>query len=326
MNQSLRRLVPVLTLIAGLLGCAAEMAAVDPTSSAVVVAQIADDGSLAYRLVPTKLGVDSWHEPLDSVRALSSVGELEAAVAALPSGATVLVGAPEMFEAYSGVVPVPEEVSRTLGGLRDDISFVDPRFDLLSDVEGIAGSQSGLSQTQGSGWGEGLRSQGNCYRYAANDPTKSILQGGTWDEHQESPGDLGPNRQGFFSCVDLVAAAKGDGMAATIPGTDRCPAEHYRVALVVTTAPVPNADFHWYRDNGDGTWSHKAGNTAVTNLDAPRNRTTPGNVIRDPRRANRDYRPVGGLDYDTFCAFLCVPNGGVDVDRRDRQGGGAEDE
>ena len=33
----------------------------------------------------------------------------------------------------------------------------------------------------------------------------------------------------------------------------------YAVALVVD----PGADYHWYRQNSDGTWSHKRGDTLV---------------------------------------------------------------
>ena len=43
--------------------------------------------------------------------------------------------------------------------------------------------------------------------------------------------------------------------------TDTCPAGTYRVALYFNPS---NGDYHWYRQNSDGTWSHKMGLTPVT--------------------------------------------------------------
>jgi len=59
---------------------------------------------------------------------------------------------------------------------------------------------------------------------------------------------------------------------------DVLPSGSYKVALVFS-----NDDYHWYRQNPDGTWSHKPGITQVTNLDAS------GNLIYNPKMADRDY-------------------------------------
>ena len=42
-----------------------------------------------------------------------------------------------------------------------------------------------------------------------------------------------------------------------------CPAEGHLIALVIW----PNVDFHFYRMNRDGLWSHKPGGMPVTNVD-----------------------------------------------------------
>jgi hypothetical protein len=65
------------------------------------------------------------------------------------------------------------------------------------------------------------------------------------------------------------------------------------VALVVD----PNRDYHWYRQNPDGSWSHKRGHTAVTNVDAS------GRLIWDPEAANRNY---GSYNYSAFGGYFCV--------------------
>ena len=42
-----------------------------------------------------------------------------------------------------------------------------------------------------------------------------------------------------------------------------------------------DTDYHWYRQNVDGTWSHKPGQGEVKNCDAD------DNIIYNPRECNR---------------------------------------
>ena len=55
-------------------------------------------------------------------------------------------------------------------------------------------------------------------------------------------------------------------------------------------------DFHFVRQNADGTWSHKRGGTEITRLNAR------GERIRDPRAASFDY---GYVKYKP-CSFFCA--------------------
>ena len=52
----------------------------------------------------------------------------------------------------------------------------------------------------------------------------------------------------------------------------------YRTALVFD---LVNRDYHWYRQNPDGSWSHKPGSGKVRNFDFD------GNPIFDPEFCNR---------------------------------------
>ena len=53
-------------------------------------------------------------------------------------------------------------------------------------------------------------------------------------------------------------------------------------------------DFHWYRLDQGGLWSHKPGQTRATRLD------NGGNNIEDPRVANAgNYRFVAFMSTDT---------------------------
>ena len=88
------------------------------------------------------------------------------------------------------------------------------------------------------------------------------------------------------SNLPLQPAAVADGLVASANFTQAI-ADGWYVALVIW----PNVDFHWYRQDKIGCWSHKPGSTAVTNKD------NSGNPITDPKTANR-----GG--YTQFCSYM----------------------
>ncbi len=70
---------------------------------------------------------------------------------------------------------------------------------------------------------------------------------------------------------------------------ERCPAGSYKVALI-----VGKDDYHWYRQNSDGFWSHKPGKEPVTNVDEQ------GNSIIDPQYAEWSE------DYTKFIGYFAV--------------------
>ena len=57
---------------------------------------------------------------------------------------------------------------------------------------------------------------------------------------------------------------------------------YYSVYLVIDKG----RDYHWYRQDKGGKWSHKPGITPVTNLDAS------GRLIYNPVKANHNYKTV----------------------------------
>ena len=78
----------------------------------------------------------------------------------------------------------------------------------------------------------------------------------------------------------------------------RCPRGKSKIALVVH----PGEDYHFYRQDSDGWWSHKDGANKVKRFDAE------GKPIWNPKTAARDYRPKGSfLNYKDFCDFYCAP-------------------
>ena len=72
---------------------------------------------------------------------------------------------------------------------------------------------------------------------------------------------------------------------------EQCEEGGYKVALVIS-----DSDYHWYRQNPDGTWSHKPGSLQVYNSDDPEN---PDSIIYDPEFCNRG-------EYTYFAGFYEV--------------------
>jgi hypothetical protein len=94
-----------------------------------------------------------------------------------------------------------------------------------------------------------------------------------------------------LSCSAVRQAALADGLSA-LPASGKCGWRQDKVALVVD----PGTDYHWYRQDRNGMWTHKPGGTQATSLD------NSGNPIGNPETADRCG---GGLCYTDFCGYLC---------------------
>lgn len=135
----------------------------------------------------------------------------------------------------------------------------------------------------------GIQRNNNCYNYGCDIRTDTFAQPG------EAHGIyLGSNN---LNCNDVLNAAIADGLV--VVECDKgcgCSDCHHQVALVIW----PGVDYHWYRLDKDGKWSHKPGRTPATNLD------NSGNLINDPRTADRG-------DYTEFCGCFCVNKSKVSI-------------
>ncbi len=119
-----------------------------------------------------------------------------------------------------------------------------------------------------------IRQNNNCYNYANNKKTNTFAQPGR--AHGVS---------GYAMNVTAVRnAAIADGLVPT-DSSAASPEGKAKIALVV----APNLDYHWYRQDSDGRWTHKPGQTAATNVDQS------GVTISNPEWANRGpYTDFGG--------------------------------
>lgn len=98
-------------------------------------------------------------------------------------------------------------------------------------------------------------------------------------------------------CPDLLGRLLGDVPSIRLSTfTKRCPKKMTKAAVVTDE----DEDYHFYRQDSNGYWSHKPGSTDVTNKDAT------GRFIYDPALSSRFY-PKSGLNYENFCGYFCLP-------------------
>jgi hypothetical protein len=176
-----------------------------------------------------------------------------------------------------------------------------------------------------------------CYSYARND--LSYLQ-------NPNPGSIGGKPiQLPLTCEKVLDASQKDGLKKPIEQAAdgcsvKCPEDHHAVFVVVgdfeetryvvqkqadgktskryIAQPIKGEDFHYYRQDQNGRYSHKPGDREPTNLDGA------GDEISCPPKALHAYTDtdttrsvkIGGhqtpanvvttLDYKP-CDFLCAP-------------------
>lgn len=136
------------------------------------------------------------------------------------------------------------------------------------------------------------RYKANCYTYALN-----FLATTNRISHQ--PGYASGARFGSLTKSSIINAVKRDvNYLSNVKGfrsageKEKPGYREYKVALV-----IGNVDYHWYRQDSDGYWSHKSGVTNISRSDAS------GRSIINPRTANNNYSHA---NYHTFAGFYFV--------------------
>lgn len=152
----------------------------------------------------------------------------------------------------------------------------------------------------------------NCYTYAFNyvDYGDSKLQ----------PGEIHGTKYLENTCDEIIQKVKNDNHREDIIETTfdiELPNDRYKIALFID--PDENdrdtddfdQDYHFYRQDCDGSWSHKPGTNDATNEDAS------GNIILNPEDSDRNYveKCIRNNEedcdeehnYSEFCGYLSVP-------------------
>lgn len=118
----------------------------------------------------------------------------------------------------------------------------------------------------------------NCYNYANNRATNTFAQ----------PGRATGKPITNLSCAGVQPSAQSDGLIPSAGfAAPLAAGKGWYVALVIW----PGVDYHWYRQDNVGCWSHKPGQTAARDTD------NSGNKIADPKTCNRG-------NYTDFCTYM----------------------
>ncbi|WP_346897394.1 hypothetical protein [uncultured Roseibium sp.] len=193
----------------------------------------------------------------------------------------------------SGVPELEDYLLATGGGLVDDVVgqhvreiLAQPqlRYPSLEAAVVCPKCQAADAPAYNPGfWNDPARQpHNNCYNYANNQATNTFAQ----------PGRATGRPITGLTCQGVQPSAQSDGLAPSAGfNAPLAQGKGWYVALVMW----PGVDYHWYRQDDGGCWSHKPGQTPATDLD------NSGQKIADPRTCNR-----GG--YTDFCTYMITGN------------------
>lgn len=154
------------------------------------------------------------------------------------------------------------------------------------DYLGLADADNGCP-----GLPKGGRAQ--CYQYAC----------GNYGKGSDFPGARGGQRCApTYTCDSVKRSAIADGMVE-VPASGKCPAGTHKVSYSVGKHGI-GSDYHWMRENSDGTWCHKF------RLGGPSNKDGSGKLITDPGQADQNFPAVGTQPPSSYkhCGYLCSPD------------------
>ena len=145
-------------------------------------------------------------------------------------------------------------------------------------------------------WNVANVSSFNCYNYALNNMENNSIQPG-FGTDEDSYYDKG-------NLNDVVERIKIDSsinefVFIEINRYEICPVGTYKIALLLDSEGTSH-DFHFYRQNSDGTWSHKQGTLPITNLDFN------GNIIADPKLCSHYFNTGNDVNYNVFAGYYAV--------------------
>ena len=143
----------------------------------------------------------------------------------------------------------------------------------------------------------------NCYSYAFDRMEVNA-------DKKLQPGELSTGKFNSYNCNEILNKLKSDYNTYNImqvPKHYKPPCNHYMIALVIDDTG-DEQDYHFYRQDNDGYWSHKPGKEEVRRVDAS------GNLITDPETADRNYDTYDDNqnnetdnNYYKFCGYYSVP-------------------
>ena len=196
-------------------------------------------------------------------------------------------------------------------------------------------------------WGSSGIHVDNCYAYAVGDHARYRFNKSVPGNHS----GMSSIFHTYRNCKGLAKRVISDNPKRVYKAkaTEKCKRDFYKIMMFVApTNKYHNStgDFHFYKQHGLVNYSIRKGDTRksvagffkiplsrlpvklpgagkVIKIKAnvfshklgwatgPLLTDAKGKVIKDPRKANRNY----GYNYTEYCSSFCVKNKGIDVDR-----------
>lgn len=133
----------------------------------------------------------------------------------------------------------------------------------------------------------------NCYAYVLD----KILQQRMGKPQPGYFSNFPPLTINDYHCPEFYKRLKKDMPSMYIVQfDDRCK-KGFTKAFIVIDDKASDQDYHFYRQDSSGYWSHKPGRTDAIDYDAS------GQKIINPAKANRKYK---NYNYDKPCFFFCL--------------------
>lgn len=138
-----------------------------------------------------------------------------------------------------------------------------------------------------------VKNNHNCYAYVINNIKESRIG-------KPQPGyfaNLNSIKRDDYNCESFYKRLKKDNPSLYLIDFETGCRKGFHKGFIALDKKKEDTDYHFYRQDKNGYWSHKPGRTEVINTDAS------GKKIKNPALANRNYQY---FNYSTPCFFFCV--------------------
>lgn len=168
-------------------------------------------------------------------------------------------------------------------------TFITPH-DAINTIAPTSGSEPKYEPNK---WNNNnkIKNNNNCYSYSLN--SYSIKK----DKPQ--PGyfaNFSSLRESDYKCPTFLLRLKKDNPTLYVERFNKpCKKTYHKAFIAIDNSGDP--DYHFYRQDSNGYWSHKPGRQDVINVDAD------DKLIINPLTSNRNFQ---NYNYKIPCFFFCV--------------------
>lgn len=140
---------------------------------------------------------------------------------------------------------------------------------------------------------ERIRYNHNCYSYMLN----KIVSSRTGKPQPGYFSNFPPLTEKDYKCEEFYKRLKKDIPSLYKVTFGRSCKKGFHKGFIAIDPKAEDQDYHFYRQDDNGYWSHKPGRNEAVDVDAD------GKKIKNPLKANRKYKY---FDYAEPCFFFCV--------------------